>query len=64
VAAAQCNDKSAKNGKGGGKGKPTGVGQDIDLSDPSSWGRQVSDDQYECNLGNGNKVITDVFWVR
>lgn len=52
------------NGKGGGKGKPTGVGQDIDLSNPSAWGQKISDHQYERDFGNGNKVITDVFWIR
>ena len=51
-------------GGGKGRGKPTGVGQDIDLSDPSAWGRQMNDHQYERDLGNGNKVITDVFWIQ
>ena len=40
------------------------VVEEIDLSDPSAWGRQMNDHQYERDLGNGNKVITDVFWIQ
>ncbi len=51
-------------GNGKGNGKPANVGQDIDLNNPSAWGRQISDHRYERDLGNGNKIITDVFWIR
>lgn len=55
---------------GGGKGKPSGVGQDIDLNDPSAWGKAVKQDArgqnslYERDLGNGEKVFTFVIWAR
>lgn len=60
------------NGKGNGKGKkgkPAGIGQDIDLNNPSAWGQAVKQDAqgnnslYERDLGNGNKLFTFVIWV-
>lgn len=54
---------------GGGKGRPATVGQDIDLNDPSAWGKAVKQDSrgnnslYERDLGNGNKLFTFVIWV-
>lgn len=54
---------------GGGKGKPATVGQDIDLNDPSAWGRAVKQDArghnslYERDLGNGEKLFTFVTWA-
>lgn len=58
------------NAKGGGKGqKPAGVGADIDLNDPSSWGQAIRQDAqgrnslYERNLGNGVKMFTFVIWA-
>ncbi|PIQ76549.1 hypothetical protein COU78_02470 [Candidatus Peregrinibacteria bacterium CG10_big_fil_rev_8_21_14_0_10_49_24] len=52
-------DGGGKGGGKGGKGKPL----DIDWNNPSEWGRRVSEHIYERDLGNGNKVMTDVFWV-
>src|SRR3989344_1489370 len=55
---------------GGGSSKPAGVGQDIDLNDPSAWGKAVKQDAhgnnslYERDLGNGNKVFTFVVWAK
>ncbi|HEY4523559.1 MAG TPA: hypothetical protein VJK04_01650 [Candidatus Paceibacterota bacterium] len=55
---------------GGGKGKPANVGQDIDLNDPSVWGKAVKQDArgnnslYERDLGNGEKVFTFVIWAK
>lgn len=46
-----------------------GAPSDLDLSDPGSWGREVRRSAdghasvFERNLGNGNKVITHVFWA-
>ena len=58
------------NGKGGGKkGKPDGVGKNMDLNNPSNWGRVVSTDArgrsslYERDLGNGKKLFTFVTWA-
>jgi hypothetical protein len=59
------------NGKGGGKknNKPAGVGSDIDLNNPSSWGQAVRQDAqgknslYERNLGNGQTLFTYVIWA-
>ena len=54
---------------GGGKGKPATVGQNMDLNDPSAWGKAVRQDArgnnslYERDLGNGNKIFTFVTWA-
>ena len=46
------------------------VGQDIDLDNPSAWGKAVKKDSrgnnslYELNLGNGEKLFTFVIWAR
>ena len=59
---------SSTDGKG--KGKPSIVGQDIDLSDPSAWGKAVRQDArgnnslYERDLGNGQKLFTFVTWAK
>lgn len=53
----------------GGNGKPASVGQDIDLNDPSAWGKTVSRDArdysslFERDLGNGDKLFTFVNWA-
>lgn len=53
----------------GGKGKPATVGQDIDLDNPSAWGKAVKKDArgnnslYERDLGNGEKLFTFVIWA-
>lgn len=53
----------------GGKGKPANVGQDIDLNNPSAWGRVISVDAkgnssvYSRDLGNGEKLVTFVIWA-
>ncbi len=58
------------NNKGGGKGKPMGVGANIDHNDPSSWGRAIKQDAlgnnsvFERDLGNGQVLITYVTWIR
>lgn len=55
---------------GGGKGRPVAVGQDIDLNDPSAWGKAVKQDArgngslYERDLGNGEKLFTFVIWAQ
>lgn len=47
----------------------SGNNRDSVDSDPSSWGRAVAQDysgknsKFEKDLGNGNKVITHVFWA-
>ena len=47
---------------------PPAMGQ-IDFASPGQWGRLVGQSQngrkavYELDFGNGNKVITDVFWA-
>jgi hypothetical protein len=52
------------------RGKPATVGQDIDLNDPSAWGRAVKQDArgnnslYERDLGNGEKLFTFVTWTK
>ena len=58
------------NGKGGGKkGKPEGVGRNIDPNNPSFWGAVIRRDArgrsslYELDLGNGKKVFTFVTWA-
>ncbi|MDP3880604.1 MAG: hypothetical protein Q8Q32_00260 [bacterium] len=57
------------NGKGNGKGKPANAGANIDLSDPSAWGKAIREDAngnpslFVRNLGNGQKVFTFVTWV-
>ena len=63
------NDKPG-NGKGRSKkDKPAGVGTDVDLNDPSAWGRAVSKDArgntslYARELGNGEKLFTFVIWI-
>ena len=54
---------------GSGKGKPATVGQDIDLDNPSAWGKAVKKDArgnnslYERDLGNGEKLFTFVIWA-
>lgn len=51
-------------------GKPQGVGQDIDLSEPTSWGKEVSRDAqgkvslYVRALENGDQVYTHVTWIQ
>jgi len=62
---------STDGGSGGkGKGKPSGVGQDINLDNPSEWGQAVRKDAqgkgslYVRDLGNGEKVFTFVTWAR
>ena len=56
-------------GGGNGHGKPADVGQGIDFSDRSEWGKEVSrsangrESVFERDLGNGNKVVTHVLWV-
>lgn len=46
------------------------VGQDIDLDNPSAWGKAIKNDAhgnpslFERNLGNGEKVFTFVTWAR
>lgn len=52
-----------------GNGRLAAVGQDIDLNDPSAWGKAVKKDArgknslYERNLGNGEKLFTFVIWA-
>jgi hypothetical protein len=56
------------NGKGRG-GKPSGVGQEMNLDNPSEWGQVIRTDAqgnvslYRQNLGNGEEVFTFVTWV-
>lgn len=55
-------------GKGGGK-KPVSIGKNIDLDDPSAWGKAVKQDAqgngslYVRDLGNGFEIVTHVTWV-
>lgn len=55
---------------GRGNSRPENFGQDIDLNDPSAWGKAVKQDArdnnslYERNLGNGEKLFTFVIWAR
>jgi len=59
-----------KPGKGKNGNKPAGVGADIDLNNPTAWGRGVSQDAqgktslFERDLGNGMVLITHVIWVQ
>lgn len=54
---------------GGGGGRPAIVGQDIDLNDPSAWGKAMKKDArgnpslYERDLGKGQKLFTFVIWT-
>ena len=56
-------------GTGGGKGKPSRVGQEIDLSSVQDWGEVVKTDAlnnpslYKRSLSNGEIVFTHVTWV-
>src|SRR3989344_1512659 len=60
---------STDGGAGGGKGRPADVGKDINLDDPSAWGRAVRQDArgnnslYVRDLGGGEKVFTFVIWA-
>ena len=64
------DDGGTKPGKGNGKGKKLGVGQNIDLNNPSSWGRAIKQDAqgnnsvFERDLGNGQVLITHVIWIK
>ena len=59
-----------KNGNGGGKGKPAGVGPKVDLNNPSAWGKAIKQDAqgnnslFERDLGNGQVLLTYVIWVK
>lgn len=50
-------------------GKPAFVGQDMDMSDPSAWGKAVKQDAqgkdslFVRDFGNGEKVFTFVTWA-
>src|SRR3989344_7515563 len=63
-------DGSGSGGGGNGKGKPEGTGRDIDLGDPSAWGKVVRQDAqgrnslYVRDLGAGDKVFTFVIWAQ
>lgn len=52
-----------------GNGKPALVGQDIDLNNPSEWGKAVKQDArgndslFVRDLGNNEKVFTFVVWA-
>lgn len=54
---------------GGSRGKSANAGQDVDVSNPSAWGKEVSRDAhgkqslFERDLGNGEKVFTFVTWA-
>lgn len=58
------------NGKKGNKSKNVGMGQHIDLNDPSAWGQAVKQDAqgknsvFERDLGNGKVLITHVIWIK
>ena len=49
--------------------KPKKAGPNIDLNNPSEWGRAIKQDAqgknslFERDLGNGQVLITHVFWV-
>ncbi len=56
---------------GNGKGKkPANVGANIDLNNPSSWGKAIKKDAngkdslFERDLGNGQVLITHVTWIK
>ena len=57
-------------GNGNGKGKPAGVAASIELNDPSAWGEAIKQDAQGKNslfvrdLGNGQLLVTHVFWVK
>lgn len=57
------------NSVGNGKPATVGQGQEIDLNDPSVWGKAVKKDArgknslYERNLGNNEKLFTFVIWA-
>ena len=42
---------------------------EIDFEGPGQWGRKIKESKdgksevYELDFGNGNKVITEVFWA-
>lgn len=61
---------SGGGGGGKGKGKPADVGTNIDLDNPSSWGKAIRQDArgndfvFEKDLGNGNVIITHVTWIK
>lgn len=57
-------------GKGNGKGKPVDVGANIDLNNPSSWGKAIKQDAngkdslFKRDIGNGTTLITHVIWAQ
>ena len=63
------DSKPKKGNNGGGKGKPSRAGANIDLNDPSSWGQAIKQDAqgnnslFQRNLGNGQVLITHVIWA-
>ena len=64
------DSEDPKKGKGGGnEKKPKKAGPNIDLNNPSEWGRAIKQDAqgknslFERDLGNGQLLITHVFWV-
>jgi hypothetical protein len=58
---------SSTNGRG--KGSSSNVGENIDLNDPSAWGKAIRQDAhgnnslYESDLGNNKKLFTFVTWA-
>ena len=48
---------------------PTGKANDVDTTDPKEWGKTVRESRdgrlsvYERDFGNGEKLITHVYWV-
>ena len=61
---------SISSGNGGnGRSNPVNVGQDIDLDNPSAWGKAIRQDAqgknslYIRNLSNGDKIFTFVIWI-
>lgn len=70
---AHLNNTSTSSKPGGGSGngkKPKKFGADINLNDPSAWGKAVrqdargNDSLFERDLGNGTVLITHVTWVK
>ncbi|MAF14162.1 MAG: hypothetical protein CMI53_04715 [Parcubacteria group bacterium] len=61
---------NGNNGRGGGRGKPEGVGNNMDLNDPSAWGQSIKEDAqgnkslFVKDLGNGEKLFTFVTWIQ
>lgn len=57
-------------GNGNGRNKPEPVGRDIDLDNPSAWGKAVRQDTesrnslYVRDLGNDEQLFTFVIWAR